>query len=897
MLKTGEIKLFCNSKQGMYSYYKKAISISIAIAVQAMVCAQINMSLKVTGNNIRHIDDLWDISVNSTFANAQIADIQLTVYNEDEETYYFGVCKSVVLQNNQTLNISSYKSSVEHIIINFPDNEEIKENKIDEHLIPAGSYIVCASIFTHEPRIEIGRSCESIQVTNSYLDSLIAIQQNKFTIQKLEPHIQVQAFSYFDIGNSNSEYSVQHRNSGFYISSQVKVAGFPVNFSFFYDTDSDFYYNSASTFQFNFDTYAYKEILAERLKETVEGNSEIPFDIYTQASNMMQDYESIESMMQHPMFQNELKFLDSIKVLENYLSDSAALEYANTQIEKYTDTAFIDQLYDSLNCDSNAVQQKIQANTDSLNQIRENLTQKIEAVGTLVEKAKGYKDILDRKDEISQLLLKDTMLANAVDQYEKLKDIDYNQFTDPTYLKDQLTNLDQLSTLESALSGLKTFQLGMTTPDYSEFSITGVLLNGVHINYETKKINLIGVAGKINDNSSLFSFDKYKQTYSKLYMAGAEYKINKTAKYGIYILQSDFENTDTLQWFNFLETNNAIANTFKDSLLKGKVFLEAEFAISYAQNKDFNYISDESPETTSDSKPFWPYLAILQKDDLENGMFTDNAGKLQLSTQINDGKTSLTIGSRYVGPGFYTPGNPFIINDLLSIIGSIEQTLFKNYVNVSIGIERNRDNLTGLKETTTAYSNYIGRLMLHFPKLPQITIDYRPNVIINEFEQIQVNALTATATYTYRLFNKPSIINASFVDVSTLSQIEQSSNFYNRVYNVMQTYLLNKVNIQAGWNLNYVQSVEDTIYYQTYSTGAQWNIKDKVDVSLMLQGIKEKADESISPGYQIEVAGQIFKSLSIRAGYYKLPALDIYFITDNENFGNQTAYITTTYTF
>ncbi|MFZ1611009.1 MAG: hypothetical protein WAT52_08080 [Chitinophagales bacterium] len=882
----------------MYSNYTKVISISIAIVIQTMVSAQINMLLNVSSKNIQSIDDLWDIQLNDINSNVLAIDVEVTVYNSDEEINYFGVSRNIILKNNQSINLMDDKSNLEHITINFPVNTEmqVKENKISNKLIPNGSYIICASILKSNSKIELSRECIEYIVNNTCLDSLLEAQKNKFTFQKLEPQVALQTFSYFDIGNNTNDNTFKHRNSGFYLNSKVNVFSFPVDVSFFYDTDKDFYYNSASTIQFNFDTYEYKTNLTERLKQTVKEHSGISSDLYKEVSTMMTEYENIEKMIANPMFQMESKYLDSIKVLKNYLSDSATLEFVNKQIEKYADTAYLTQLYDSLDCDSSALYQTIQNKADSLNAIKVNITKRIDKASAIIEKAKGYQSILERKEEITQLLMTDTNVAKAAEQYKKLKDIDYSQFSDPDYLKDQLSNLDQINKLESILAGVNEFQLGMTTPDYSEFSITGVLLNGININYETGKWNLITIAGKINDNSSLFSVDQFKQTYSKLYVAGVGYKFNENLEYGVYVLQSDFKDTDTLSWYNFLEENNTIANNIKADLFKKRIQLDAEFALSYAQNNDYNYVEEGSIELPT-TNSYWIVEALSQNDNSEIGAFTDKASKLELATTIDSGRTKLSVATRYIGSGFYTPGNPFLLNDLLSFEAGLERNFLKNRIVTSFFILHNQDNLSGNKEITSEYYNYKVRLLFNFRKLPVISVDYLPNVIINNYEQIQVNAFSATANYSYMLFKHPCILNASIFDISTLSSADQNANYYNRIYNILQTYVLNAFNLNVGWSMNSIYTIEEVNYYQTFSLGVQYSNKNVFQISTSIQAVKENAADQLQPGCQIEIGGQVLKNLVLRAGYYMLPVNNIYFITGNENLTNQTAYFTTTFNF
>src|SRR5262249_3341319 len=152
-------------------------------------------------------------------------------------------------------------------------------------------------------------------------------------------------------------------------------------------------------------------------------------------------------------------------------------------------------------------------------------------------------------------------------------------------------DVGEIKKLESFVSGFDALQCGATVPNYSELSITGVLLNGLHVNYKAGNFNIVGIAGRINDNSSFFHIDREQTAYSKLYVAGMEEKLSDRTSYGIYILNSDFSDEDSLSYYNFLERDNTIAGRFTTAFLKNKIQAEGEIALSYAQNREAGFFA------------------------------------------------------------------------------------------------------------------------------------------------------------------------------------------------------------------------------------------------------------------------------------------------------------------
>ncbi len=857
-----------------------------------MSYSQVNITMNK--NDISTTKDLWDVSITSLNAGQQIIDIELTVYNNNEDVLYKGKKELIIISGMQHYLITPEIISGITEENNFPQPEE-KKKAGDKNKIPAGVYVLCVSVFSHEPKIELNRSCDFITVKNSITDSLLQAGINKIPGLDFQIHGSTEAFSYMDVFTDKNPVTIAHRNSGIFLNPSLQAFGYPLTASIYYDTDSDFYYQNIPTFQFNFDTDQYQTILEERLQQKLEEKSGIDPAKYASAVSMIEEFNGLESVTNNPYFQNELKYLDSLEVYQNYLNDSAAVELLNKKIEEYSSEDYTQLLTDSLNADSTAAYQMAMETKDSLLQVRDSVMQKIEKANELIEKAKSYKNILDKKEELQHTILQDSSVAAVKSHYDEFKNFDAGTLTDPEAIKEKLKNIDQLKKIESFVSGFNALQFGATVPNYSEFSISGVLLNGFNVNYAIGDFNLIGIAGRINDNSSLFQQDKTQNTYSKLYVAGYEQKVSEKFTYGIYVLNSDFTDEDSLSFYNFLESNNAIAGKFATSILENKIKVEGDVAISYAQNKDVMNFDDAEAEDQTTSG-FWLFQTLAQKDNFDDGSFTDKAGKLTLSSALFKNNTTVSLTSRYIGTGFYTPGNPFLLNDLFNLEFGIDQNLLKRKVIVSAHIIKNRDNLDGLKETTTSYYNMKAGLRISYPKLPMISIDYLPNVIINNYDQIEVNTLSATSAYSYRIGKIPCIASVSFIKLNTLSETNDTTNFHSRFYNVMNNLNFKEFSIQTGWNLNEAYSFTENISFQTFSVGTRFTALKYVEVFTNLQMTGDE-NNVFDSGGQLELNVSAIKAMGLKLGIYVYPEQSAEYITNIQNISSTYAYISATYNF
>lgn len=846
------------------------------------------------------VNDLYLAEVNYVGAEAIQVDLAASLYDpENEIVLYKGVLSEVWLTpNTDSISLMSL-GSPKHTSIAFPMDSGLQKVVHKEHaedIIPVGEYVLCFSVFLINSQMEIQHECSMIKVKHNLLDSLVARQLSRLTWQSLDPHVRIQTFTYFDLHPKSEPQSITHRNSGVYVSPTINILGYPISASFFLDTDSDFYYNSASTFQLSFDTQAYKTILAERLKAAAMGKTQLLGSTYTQAETLFKERDNIENMLQTTEVADLLRYADSNGIISQYTSDSVAFDLLSDQMNKYSDSAYLAALYDSLNCDSTRFNGSIQSDMDSLQQIKDSLLVVMEKVEQTVLRTRQYLDLETRQQAIDSLIMSDSTLAKAYDTYNTLNEIDVASYSDPDYIKQQLAAIDQLKKAESFISGVDCFQIGMSSPVYSEFSMTGVLLNGIQAAYDFGDLSIITADGRINDNSSLFTFDRYRETFSKLYSVGATYQIDSNLTYGIYVLASDFNNTDTLSYYNFLEENNVIAQTASFTSKGGKVQLLSELALSYARNADFGNLTEQVGQQAA---TLWPFATIAQQDDVATGMFTDKAAKLEAITSIDKGKTSLHMAGKWIGSGYYSPGNPFLINDLFSLEAGGSRNFYKNRAMLDLSIIRNQDNLSGLKEKTTAYYNLRSHLTLSIPSWPTIMVDYVPNVIINNAEQIQVNMLSGVSQYSYRVFDRICMLNANIMHVTTQTEVEGfSTNYSSDVYSVFQTLMLSDSELEMGWCNNITHTPEYRFEYQLVSLGYDRQFfDDRLSTSLGVQAVTESQWKVVKPGLQVDISGTLGKGLMLQGGYFFLPLTDVYVIAGTENLSNQTAYFTVNYQF
>jgi hypothetical protein len=184
-----------------------------------MSYSQVNIIMKT--NNISTTNDLWNIGIVSMYPNQQIVDVEMTVYSVEETILYKGNKSTIVLQPSLNVAITPTSDGIQHAITDFPKNDSLQQ--VDASFIPNGNYVLCVSVFAHEPKIELNRSCEFITVQNSYLDSLLLASKGKVPTAGIQVHGTIEAFSYIDVYSEPTSTPLQHRNTGIFLNPSVEL--------------------------------------------------------------------------------------------------------------------------------------------------------------------------------------------------------------------------------------------------------------------------------------------------------------------------------------------------------------------------------------------------------------------------------------------------------------------------------------------------------------------------------------------------------------------------------------------------------------------------------------------------------------------------------------------------
>jgi len=378
-----------------------------------------------------------------------------------------------------------------------------------------------------------------------------------------------------------------------------------------------------------------------------------------------------------------------------------------------------------------------------------------------------------------------------------------------------LQNSNMLSGWQKELLAVKNVTIGESTLNYSPFTITGILFNGLSAEVAPDgfyvafsigdELNTVPVINPYANNTLPF-----KRDIDFIRVGVGE--PTKTHLLFSYTNIKDGSINSNSNSTAFPEHNSIYDLDAQDYLTK-TIFVKAEVAHSQLTIGNTPVVADDSSKSSN--------------------LSSNSAVSGEINASIPQTKSSLDFHISNVGRQFVSLGDAYLINGAITYGGFFTQNIFKSALKLKIGVEQVTTNLG-----TSAYPLNMSRTSLdcgfsyNLGKYGSLQLQYLPNSIItnpsaNEAGQVsQQNMLTMTDNVAFNVgkLKLTTTVNANNYYYSTNNLGETQTQYTNRLiyYYVNQNLMLKSGNyytILANWsNTNWVDGqVQQYIVQSSYS--------------------------------------------------------------------------------
>jgi len=332
------------------------------------------------------------------------------------------------------------------------------------------------------------------------------------------------------------------------------------------------------------------------------------------------------------------------------------------------------------------------------------------------EQAKKIREKIPYKDA-KELGFDPSLIYNEekLKKYQELQDLEKMRESLDAKAVEKLREIGFISKLEKYAAGFKNFGIGMVYPDYSQYSLRGVPINGINLDYQWEDKWQIGLVGAQSQRTTL-SVDSLSGQLKRIFIGG-RFGYGKLDGNNIHInvlgvrdSENDISSADS-GFYQSPKQNYVATIDFSYVLLKDKLKISGELGgAMYASNTRQAEIGSLELENS--------------QSQMNSGVFSDVAFRVITSLKP-DKKTHLELDFNRVGATYVSLGVPNLRNDIFHAGFRGQRSFLKNDVLVlRFNFQYEFDNLKDLKPSTTANQIYNIGMQYRFPKNISLSSTY-----------------------------------------------------------------------------------------------------------------------------------------------------------------------------
>ena len=458
-------------------------------------------------------------------------------------------------------------------------------------------------------------------------------------------------------------------------------------------------------------------------------------------------------------------------------------------------------------------------------QALDSLKKRIKALEWLESKKQYYDELMEKKNKIEEYGKKFELLDSAGNftSLDKLKGINTDQLSDPAYLYSKLKSCKLLRKFDKFLYSVKSLTIGLATPQYSTYTLSGMAVNGFSIELEPYKFYGSFTYGTVMN--PVLTTNTQNASYKRNLFAGKfGYGAKDKSHIHITILSATDDSTsihprDSIYlYYKLPQDNKVLSVDGQINLWKNKLILSAELSgsqtikdlTSYSTNNIINGVVQADPNN-------W-FVNILTQNHQVSKSVVDYAVIGKLEANLFKNKTKITASFKRIGPNYYSFGLPFLIRDMMTFEVKVAQKFWKNRLQVSGFVRRNEDNLQNTKPQTTQFYNYGFDFSLSIPKWPTLKAGLTPLVLQSDTSYFNMIALNVNSTYSFRVRKVQNITSLSFIKQMS------AANDTNLHFDITYVNFLHSIQLKAGPSINinssYISSITSSNRTDTWVVGA-----------------------------------------------------------------------------
>jgi hypothetical protein len=339
----------------------------------------------------------------------------------------------------------------------------------------------------------------------------------------------------------------------------------------------------------------------------------------------------------------------------------------------------------------------------------------------------------------------------------------------------------------SFVFAISNVEFGTCYPYFSPYTVSSVPVSGGVIELNPSFLHLEGTMGNLQRsvdwsdttytdyayerNLYAFNVGLGRREYSHLHFIYMYSGDDSTSMDPLFI-PSSYSDTDSVEIVKPME-NYVVGIDMKLSLFSNRFYIGSEIVCA-GVTRDIRM-----PELALEGVP--SFLTDIFHPRMSSSF--DFAFQVESGLNIYDTEISGSIGM--VGPGFESFGNPYLRNDVFSYEAGIKKNFYSNSMFLYGSLEKETDNLLGLKGSTTAFNAYEFGVGFNFANWPYLQLSYSPYTERNDSLELDRSSdmFSVSTGYGFSLSNINNYISL-FFSYQNYEDLDNANNYSGKAVSV-----------------------------------------------------------------------------------------------------------------
>jgi hypothetical protein len=708
-----------------------------------------------------------------------------------------------------------------------PELEQARAYFNQHGILPPETYTVCYQL--NDGQSALPEVCVSISATEN---TRPVSEKKKTLMQRALSQVNFYGSAQLEqvvASRRGTATEVPQNFTRFMANPGISLFNIPVSANVFLSTENSASRQPMNIVSLSFDQQMFIQNLQSAVARKLMEENQKKLSRYGDVLNSVKDYQQLESTIESPEFRKEQEMAKDMDALSRLLGPSeqqwiSRLQSGSVDGEQLNAIFSLEEAMKNLPAGSQG-SQDLQAKKDSLMQVSGLSASDLKDLSSLDNTlaAKGM-DIgkvreLEAKKNMAVKLYqryetlkktRDLIKAEGVeDQIKDLQNFDFSSLNNPVILREYAGRFGLENRLTKWLFGFRHLSVGSIFPVISPLVLEGLQVSGVSAEINPGILNLGLTTGIVN--RQIINREKPEKTSLERRIISGKIGLGKSDQSGFYLHfmrihdpKDGFvaDSSRPAPQANFVFGPEARISLFRRRVL----FTGSGFVSQYIRDQNASTFQDETVEKVNQEIRLYPFLFPVNTSTSIDYSFDVN-GVIDLGKNL-----FLTAGSRYIGPGYVSLGNPFLRNDLRRYEGRIEKRMFKNRFIIGGFVRNEHDNLFQFKNIKTERSSFGAQADLRMPGWPGLRLVYSPMVQTNILGDFVLNNVVASLNHSYRLGKLQMASNFNTSLGYSRAPVEQPR--YNSLaVSLMQTFFFEKFSLNFTWNQtrNQIAGLEESM--------------------------------------------------------------------------------------